>query len=572
MLTIKRRDAGPLLSIGAGVHPVLARIYSARKITCAAEVDHRLRLLAPPHTLGGIDFASSLLADAITQDHRIMVVGDFDADGATGCAVGVRGLRLLGAKRVSFYVPNRAIHGYGLTPLLVEEIKRHSPDLLITVDQGISSLAGVLAAKAQGMKVIVTDHHLPGAQLPEADAIVNPNLVGDTFPSKALAGVGVLFYVLLAVRAQLRDRSWFGTSRAEPDLSVLLDLVAVGTVADMVPLDFNNRVLVAAGLKRIRSGNVVPGIRALFSVANRSMRDAVANDLGFSIGPRINAAGRLEDMSLGIECLITDDLSRAHQLAAQLDSINAERRELQADMLVDAEAIMARIGLNAAELPVGICVYDPSWHPGVIGLVASRLKEKWHRPAIALAPAGDGGIEWRGSARSVPGFHMRDALAAMATAEPQLLVRYGGHAMAAGFTVMEDQIENLVSAFDRQARQSLGRSCDELVLWSDGALSGAEANLDLALVLNQAGPWGQAFPEPSFDNVFEVESYRIVAERHYSLKLRYVECGTQVEAMHFNGVEEGEIPSRIHAVYQLSADEWRKQRRLRLIIRHRLSA
>lgn len=551
------------------LHPVLARIYAARDIGSLGELDHRLQRLADPAQLNGIDHAAALLAEAVMLDRCIVVVGDFDADGATGCAVGVKGLRLLGAHRVHFHVPNRVRDGYGLTPGLVEQLVPLAPEYVVTVDQGISSLCGVAAARDRGMRVIVTDHHLPGPTLPAADAIVNPNMPGDPFPSKALSGVGVLFYVLLATRAQLRARGWFGTQRAEPDLSQLLDLVALGTVADMVPLDFNNRILVAAGIKRMRRGQTSAGMRALFAVAARSLQAATTYDLGYSIGPRINAAGRLEDMRIGIECLLSEDPNHALELAAQLDAINAERRALQADMQQDAEHLLSRLALDSEHLPAGLCVHDPHWHPGVVGLVASRLKERWHRPCVALAPSEPGSALWRGSARSIGGFHVRDALADLAATHPGLIDRFGGHAMAAGLSIEERHIPAFAARFEEHVLRSLGPVPATPVLWSDGPLQDSELNLELALVLQQAGPWGQAFAEPLFDNAFEVLGCRTVGTHHQRLQLRLLDSGPIVEAMHFNGTATGTPPARIQALYQLSADEWRNERRLRLFIRHR---
>ncbi|MEO9078164.1 MAG: single-stranded-DNA-specific exonuclease RecJ, partial [Rhodanobacter sp.] len=412
------------------VHPVLQHIYAARGVLTPGEAEHRLARMLSPQTLGGIELAVDLLVAAIRADHSILVAGDYDCDGATGTAVAVRGLRMLGAKRVDYAIPNRFAHGYGLSPAFVASMQP-TPDLIITVDNGVASLAGVAAAKARGIRVIVTDHHLPGEQLPDCDAMVNPNLRDDLFPSKMLAGVGVMFYLLLALRARLREQGTF--ANGEPDLSRLLDLVALGTVADLVPLDFNNRVLVAAGLQRMRQGRACAGITALVESGKRSLATLVASDLGFAVGPRLNAAGRLEDMSLGVECLLTDDAAQAQLCAERLNAINLERRELQTSMVAEAEQMVA--GLTDVDA-IGVALFEPSWHAGVIGLVASKLKDRLHRPVIAFAPASEDDTDHvRGSARSIPGFHIRDALALIDTREPGLIERFGGHAMAAGLSL-----------------------------------------------------------------------------------------------------------------------------------------
>ncbi len=566
---IFRRAAAQATSLqDAGVAPLLARIYAGRGVDDAREVDHRLRHLLAPDLLGGIAQAAALLAAAISTGQRIIVVGDFDADGATGCAVAVAGLRLLGASDPQFAVPHRAVHGYGLGPALVESLRARAPQLIVTVDNGISSIAGVAAAQAIGVPVLVTDHHLPGAQLPQAAAIVNPNLPGDPFPSKALAGVGVMFYLLLATRAALRGDGWFSEPRAEPDLAVLLDLVAVGTVADLVALDRNNRVLVDAGLRRIRAGRACAGIKALFEVAGRDPGRACASDLGFAIGPRINAAGRLDDMAIGVQCLLSVDHGHAQRLAAQLDGINAERRELQASMTDEAAAILAAVH-TPQSAPAGVCMFDPGWHPGVVGLVASRIKERLHRPVIAFAPATDGADELRGSGRSIEGFHLRDALADVDALCPGLLTRFGGHAMAAGLSLPRAAYALFAQLFAEVAMRRLGDAVDDPRQWSDGELAPADATLALADGLREAGPWGQAFPEPCFDGLFEVDAVRVVGVRHQRLHLRHAACGTAVEAMHFGGVAEGAPVARIRAVYQLAADEWRGERRVRLFLRYR---
>ncbi len=568
---IRRREVAAPCDWPDSVHPVLRRVYAARGVTDIAQVRHRLGGLLPPVLLGGLDRAVELLADAIARDLRICVIGDFDADGATGTAVAVRGLRLLGARQVAYRVPHRLTHGYGLSPALVADLADLSPDLILTVDNGIACVAGVAAARAAGMRVVVTDHHLPGAQLPQADAIVNPNLHGDGFPSKALAGVGVMFYLLLALRAHLRGQGAFAAG-GEPDLSTLLDLVALGTVADMVPLDENNRILVAAGLKRLRAGVAQAGLRALMQVSGRAPERIGSADLGFALGPRINAAGRLEDMALGIECLLADDDASALRLATQLDAINRERRDLQDQMLQQAEAMAA--GCIAAIEAGGsgdaaLCVFDADWHPGVVGLVASRLKERVHRPTIAFAPGGDDGL-LRGSARSIPGFHIRDALADLAAAQPDLIARFGGHAMAAGLSLAPESLGAFRTAFAALAAERLDAAALRAELLSDGALAPQDLSRDLAEQLRDGGPWGQGFPEPVFDDEFTVAGWRVVGSGHLKLQLRHAASGVPIDAIHFSGFDGTPPASRLHLAYQLETDDFRDRRGVQLLVRHRI--
>ena len=551
------------------VHPVLRRVYAARGVTAPAQIEHRLAALLAPHALGGLGQACTLIESALRRAARIVIVGDFDADGATGTAVALRGLTMLGAKNPGYAVPNRFRHGYGLTPLLVEELREQRPDLLITVDNGVAANAGVAAAKALGMQVIVTDHHLPGTTLPDADAIVNPNLDGDAFPSKALAGVGVMFYLLLALRAHLRERGWFAEqSIAEPDLAVLLDLVALGTVADLVPLDRNNRILVDAGLKRIRSGRACAGINALLDSGKREVARVVASDLGFVIGPRINAAGRLEDMGLGIECLLTDDPVRAAQLAEMLSAINADRRELQADMVAQAEREVHKWRMQHGDeaIPHGVVLFDPDWHHGVVGLVASRLKDTLQRPVFACAAAA--GEEIKASGRSIAGFHLRDALADIDARHPGLLLRFGGHAMAAGLSLHRGDIDAFSVAFDALARERLAPEQLESVLLSDGELAAADFSFELARQLRAGGPWGQAFPEAVFDGEFAVESWKVVGEKHLKLRLRHDGLAAPLDAVLFNAAPAEKPPLRLRAAYQLELDEWQGMQRLQLLLRH----
>jgi len=546
------------------VHPVLRQIYAARGVLGPADADHRLACMLAPHQLGGMERAVELLIEAIRGDWRILIAGDYDCDGATGTAVAVRGLRMLGARQVDYAVPNRFIHGYGLSPALVESLQP-KPQLIITVDNGVASLSGVATAQALGIRVIVTDHHLPGEQLPAADAMVNPNLAGDAFPSKALAGVGVMFYLLLALRSTLRGQGAFAEGK-EPDLSVLLDLVALGTVADLVPLDYNNRVLVEAGLKRIRAGRACPGIAALVDAGKRSIATLCASDLGFSVGPRLNAAGRLEDMRLGVECLLTDIPAVARRYAEQLSAINQERRELQATMVAEAEVMVAR----AADIDaVGVALFEPSWHAGVVGLVASKLKERLHRPVIAFAPASEDNTgELRGSGRSIAGFHIRDALAAIDARQPGLIERFGGHAMAAGLSLKADDFARFAAAFDAIARDWLDEACLEHVLYTDGELPPGAATLELARQLRYGGPWGQAFPEPVFENEFACASWRVMGETHLRLSLSDPRDGAVLDAVMFGGYTGQPPPSRLRAAYELTINDWQGRESPRLLLRH----
>lgn len=545
--------------------PLLRRLYAARGATSLELAQPRLAQLLAPDALGGLDAATALLAEAIAADRHIVVVGDFDCDGATACAVGVRGLRMLGARRVSHAVPNRIVHGYGLSPALVEELAALQPDLLVTVDHGIACHAGIAAAKARGWQVLVTDHHLPGEHLPPADAIVDPNLPGDTFPSKVLAGVGVMFYVLLALRRRLRAQGVFG--EREPDLSVLLDLVAVGTVADLVPLDANNRALVGAGLRRLRAGQGCAGLRALIEVSQRDAGRLTAADIGYAIGPRLNAAGRLEDMALGIECLLTDDLARARDIAATLNEINSERRAVQQQMTDDAERALARVAVTGADAPVAVCLFDAEWHPGVVGLVASKMKERLHRPVIAFAPAEPGSDALRGSARSIPGFHIRDALADVHARHPQLIERFGGHAMAAGLSLRADAFAAFAEAFRQVATDALTPELLQADVLSDGELDAPEFCRASAEALRDGGPWGQGFPEPQFDGEFDVLGWRVVGERHLKLELGF--AGLRLNAIEFGGWTGLAPPQRVRIAYRLEADDYRGGDAVQLVVVHR---
>ena len=564
-LQLRRRESkGAPSGWPDSVHPVLQQIYAARGVLTPAEVEHRLVRLLSPQTFGGMTQAVDLLLEAIRGDWTILIAGDYDCDGASGTAVAVRGLRLLGAKRVSYAIPNRFIHGYGLSPALVESLQP-KPQLIVTVDNGVASVAGVAVAKAQGIRVIVTDHHLPGEQLPACDAMVNPNLAGDAFPSKALAGVGVMFYLLLALRAKLREQGVFAAV-SEPDLSVLLDLVALGTVADLVPLDFNNRVLVESGLQRIRCGRACAGITALVESGKRSVATLCSSDLGFVVGPRLNAAGRLEDMRLGVECLLTDSVAQARQYAEQLSAINLERRDLQASMVAEAEQMVA--GMTDIDA-IGVALYEPSWHAGVVGLVASKLKDRLHRPVIAFAPASEDDTDnLRGSARSIAGFHIRDALAAIDARAPGLIERFGGHAMAAGLSLKTCDYPRFAAAFDAIARELIDAERLQAVLFTDGELPPGAASLKLARQLRHAGPWGQAFPEPLFDNLFECASWKVMGERHLRLQLRDPRDGSVHDAVMFNAYHGQPPPARLRAVYELGINDWQGRETPRLLLRH----
>lgn len=564
---IRRRVAAPAGQWPPGMLPLLCRVYESRGAFSPEQAQPRLNALLPPDALGGLDAATALLARAIADDAHIVVVGDFDCDGATACALAVRGLRLLGAKRVTPAVPNRVIHGYGLSPLLVDELAALRPDLLVTVDHGIACHAGVSAAKSKGWRVLVTDHHLPGEALPPADAIVNPNLRGDAFPSKMLAGVGVMFYTLLALRRKLREAGAFASN--EPGLTALLDLVAVGTVADLVPLDANNRALVAAGLRRLRAGRGCAGLQALAEISGREAAKLSAADIGFAIAPRLNAAGRLEDMALGIECLLCDDPKRARELAEVLHGINAERRGVQQQMTDEAAAALAGIAGGEGEAPTAICLFDPEWHPGVVGLVASKMKDRLHRPVIAFAPAEPGSATLRGSARSIPGFHIRDALAAIDAAHPGLIGKFGGHAMAAGLSLDEADLPAFRDAFAAQAAAMLAPEQLQAEILSDGELLPHEFDRAHAEALRDGGPWGQGFPEPLFDGEFDVLDWRVVGERHLKLDLRLAGRREALSAIQFGGWNDEAPASRLRLAYRLAPDDYRGGGAIQLLVEHR---
>lgn len=550
------------------MHPVLRRVYSARNITSTDELDTSLNRLLPYRELLGIDQAVTLLFDAVKNRRRILIVADYDADGATGCAVAIRGLKTMGATDIQYLVPSRFEFGYGLSPELVEVAAGLEPDLIVTVDNGISSIEGVQLARARGIDVLITDHHLARDRLPDANVIVNPNQPGDTFPSKNLAGVGVVFYILAALRAYLRDINWFADNGIkEPNLASLLDLVALGTVADVVPLDFNNRVLVAQGLARIRAGRGIPGIDALLSVAKRSPGRIAASDLGFAVGPRLNAAGRLEDMSLGIECLLCDDAGQALNMAGKLDELNRERREIQQEMQEFAEQEVAALA-TGGDLPFGVCLYKEDWHQGVVGILASKIKDKWNRPVIAFANDRDGLI--KGSARSVKDVHIRDLLDSIAGREPGLIIRFGGHAMAAGLSIQADNFERFRSVFDAEVRQHLQAEDLGGTILTDGDLTANDMKLSLAESIDSAGPWGHEFPEPLFDGIFEIADRKIVAEKHLKLRLKVQDSSLTCDAMAFFTDDE-DLPrqvDRVRLVYRLNVNEYFGNRNLQMIVEH----
>jgi single-stranded-DNA-specific exonuclease len=566
--TVVRRDVQVGPPRRGEVHPVLQRVYRARGLTGSAELRFDLGSLPPPSALGGIDKAVDLLAAALDAGSRILVVADFDADGATSCALAVRALRALGAAHVDYVVPDRFRFGYGLTPEIVEVARERRPDLLITVDNGISSIEGVDAARRAGIAVLVTDHHLPGERLPDADAIVNPNVPGDPFPSRHLAGVGVIFYVVTALRARLREDGWFGPGRPEPNLAELLDLVALGTVADVVPLDRLNRTLVSQGLGRINAGRAHPGVAALLEAGGRSPGRVVASDLGFAAGPRLNAAGRLEHMSLGIECLLTDDPGEARRMASRLDALNRERREIEEQMRSQAFDALEHLVLPGGDrLPAALCLYDESWHQGVIGILAGRVREAVHRPVIAFAPGGARTV--KGSARSIPGLHVRDALDAVATRHPELLERFGGHAMAAGLTIPLDALDRFRAAFTEEVAARLDAHALENVILSDGELAPEDICLELAEAIRQGGPWGQSFPEPVFDGEFEVVQQRVVGERHLKLVLAADAARHAIDAIAFTMADA--LPdgtARVRAAYRLDVNDYMGKRSAQLIIEH----
>ncbi len=548
----------------AGVHPLLARLYAARGVTAHDELDDALARLLPPPGLRGTREAAALLADAIAQDRRIVVVADYDCDGATACAVAVRGLRLLGARQVDYLVPDRIADGYGLSPAIARRVRERGADLLVTVDNGIASVEGVAEARALGLSVLVTDHHLPGPELPQADAIVNPNQPGCSFESKSIAGVGVMFYVLMALRAELRERGVFDKA-SQPKLEPLLPLVALGTVADVVRLDANNRRLVAQGLKRIRAGHMPAGIAALFDAAGRKAAVATTFDFGFALGPRINAAGRLADMTLGIECLLTDDPGRAAELARTLDAINRERREIEGGMREQALLMAESLFGENDEPPAAVSVWDPDFHEGVVGIVASRIKDRLHRPTFVFATSSAPGKEdeIKGSGRSIPGFHLRDALDLVAKRHPGVILKFGGHAMAAGCTVAKDRFPVFERAFAQVAQEWLDAATLMRRLDTDGPLSPEYCRAELVDTLHRE-VWGQGFAPPTFSEEVEIVSQRLVGEGKNHLSLKLLHQGRPVDGIWFGHTEP--LPARVLLAFRLDVNEWKGERRVQFLV------
>lgn len=553
----------------SSIHPVLQNIYLSRGIQREEELDRSLKQLPSPWLLSGMEKIVGHLINAIETQKKILIIADFDADGATSCSVAIRGLQMLGAANLSFIVPNRFEYGYGLTPEIVQLAETQKPDILITVDNGISSIEGVKAAKVHGLTVLITDHHLPGNDLPDADAIVNPVL--DTeFPGRSLAGVGVIFYVMMALRSRLRDLNWFDRQQIqEPNLGRLLDYVALGTIADVVPLDQVNRVLVHQGLMRIRSGQCHPGLRALIEISGRNARSITASDLGFALGPRLNAAGRLDDMALGIECLLTDDEEMAKEMAEQLDDLNNDRKEIEGQMKAEAMVLLDEMkALDDVHLPAGVCLFDRNWHQGVIGILASRIKDRLHRPVIAFAPAEKGEI--KGSARSIQGVHIRDVLSDIASSHPAILKKFGGHAMAAGMTLKMSDYPVFSLAFDEMVGKRLEDVDIDQTVYTDGELNEEDISLQFADLLQESGPWGQEFPEPAFEGVFDVVQSRIVGRNHLKLVLRLPFSELLIDAIAFN-VEQPELwlgLRKIKTVYKLDVNEYRGNRSIQFILQY----
>lgn len=567
---LRRRPQVDSSHLPPTLSPLLRHLYASRGVTDASQLEKGAKFLLSYQQLNGIPAGVELLISALKENRQIIIVGDFDADGATSTALSVLALRSLGFKKVGYLVPNRFEDGYGLSPEVVEQAADLGAELIVTVDNGISSHAGVDSAHAKGIQVLITDHHLPGELLPTAEAIINPNLNDCEFPSKSLAGVGVAFYLMLALRARLRQEKWFEQQNiVEPNLAELLDLVALGTVADVVPLDANNRILVYQGLNRIRAGQCRPGIRALLEVSKRDARQLTANDLGFSLGPRLNAAGRLDNMSIGVELLLCTDMAQARAMASDLDALNHTRREIEQGMQVEALTLCEQLEKSTEELPYGLAIYHPEWHQGVVGILASRIKERFYRPVIAFAPAGDGIL--KGSGRSIAGLHLRDALERLDTLYPDLMLRFGGHAMAAGLSIEEARFEEFQQRFAELISDWLDPSALEGVIWTDGELENAMLTLDTAEQLRDAGPWGQAFPEPVFDGEFKILQQRLVGERHLKVTVEPVGGGTLLDGIAFNidttlwpdaSIKEATI------AYKLDINEFRGNRNVQLMIQH----
>jgi len=569
-ITLHRRPDVDSSHLPENLHPLLRKIYANRGITHENQLEKTLQNLLKPQQLHGIQQAVDLLVQTINAKQKIIIVGDFDADGATSTALTLLALRAFGVQHVDYLVPNRFDDGYGLSPEVVGQAKDKGAELILTVDNGISSHAGVETAHRHGIKVLVTDHHLPGETLPDADAIVNPNLKECQFASKSLAGVGVAFYLMSALRNALRQANWFTQNNLpEPNLADYLDLVALGTVADVVPLDSNNRILVHYGLQRIRFGRCRAGIHALLEIANRPAMQLTASDLGFIIGPRLNAAGRLDNMSVGVELLICDDMAIARQLAHDLDALNQTRKEIEQGMQAEALVLCDNFTSQAENIPYGLAIYHPEWHQGVIGILASRLKEKFHRPVIAFAPAGDGLL--KGSGRSIQGLHMRDALERLDSQHPDLIVRFGGHAMAAGLSIYEEKLDTFQQHFQQLMEEWISPESLEGTIWTDGELTATQFNLDIAALIRDAGPWGQAFPEPLFDGRFKILQQRIVGSRHLKLLLEPLSGGPMVDGIAFN-IDTQIWPDIsikfVNIAYTLDINEFRGNRNIQVMIKH----
>ncbi len=576
---IQRREPNPDVMLPEAMPSILRRVYANRNIATAEELDYSVHSLLPVELLKGIAAAAALVADAIVDQKRILIVGDYDADGATSTALVMRALRAFAGFEPDYLVPNRFEYGYGLTPAIVDVAQRRQPDLIITVDNGISSIAGVECAHSHNIAVVITDHHLAGGELPQADAIVNPNQPGCGFPEKSIAGVGVAFYLMLATRTELRARNWFSDSRQEPNMASMLDLVALGTVADVVPLEKNNRLMVQLGLQRIRKRQCCAGIQALMQVAGKDITQCVSQDFGFFVAPRLNAAGRLEDMAVGIECLLSDDPDAALIMAKQLHTLNQQRREIEGAMLTNALANLETLvsSLDQSTLPLGLCLYDERWHQGVVGLLASRIKDRFHRPVLAFAdghdvngvcPGGDG--ELKGSARSIPSLHIRDLLATVASRHPGLVQKFGGHAMAAGLSIKKSDYDTFRAAFEAAIAEQLNADDLDTIIYSDGSIPVNEMSLQTAAMLRLAGPWGQQFPEPVFDDVFKIISWRIVGDKHLKIELQRDDDAQVIDAIAFNHTDT-DLPADcdlIRAVYRLDVNEFRGVHKLQLIVEY----
>ncbi|HFK3174214.1 single-stranded-DNA-specific exonuclease RecJ [Proteus mirabilis] len=573
MVTIEptlRRRVAKATALPESLDPLLRQIYANRGITSETQLERSLKGLLHYQDLNGIDVAISLLVEALKLQSRIVIVGDFDADGATSTALAIKALRQMGFQQVSYHIPNRFDDGYGLSPQVVHDVAKKGVDLIITVDNGISSFEGVDVAHEYGIRVLVTDHHLPGHSLPQADAIINPNLADCAFLSKSLAGVGVTFYLMTALRAELEKQGWFTTQGlARPNMADYLDLVALGTVADVVPLDENNRIFVYEGLRRIRAGRCCAGIKALTEVSRKTLSQLVSSDLGFALGPRLNAAGRLDDMSVGVALLLTNDIGVAREIANELDGLNQTRREIEAGMQEEASTIFRQFITTQDDLPNGLAIYHPQWHQGVVGILASRIKEKLHRPVIAFAPSGDGLL--KGSGRSIHGVHLRDALERLNTLNPGLMVKFGGHAMAAGLSLEEDKFPLFQRHFSALMAELVSAEQLQGVILTDGELSDSQLSLPIAEMLREAGPWGQAFPEPLFDGKFTLLQQRIVGSKHLKMMLQPINSHVMIDAIAFN-VDVNIWPDNsiktVELAYRLDVNEFRGQRNAQLLVEH----